>query len=142
MIQDAPAAGVVDAVEQTVRTLTLGARALSEFLLDNDDPCVLRELQRMVDNKASAKDKLEKDTKWQDEHQRVFKQHGYAWGRLKPNPMIANSALFLAAPPREKDIIALMPYIMPSVKRVDSSQTIGRCRPSAQEHVGACARHT
>ena len=53
--------------------------------------------------------------------------------------MIAKSAWFLAAPPREKDIITLMQNIMPSVKRVDSSQTIGRCRPSAQEHVGACA---
>ena len=49
MIQDAPNDGIVDAVEQTVRALTLGARALSEFLLDNDDPCALRELQRMVD---------------------------------------------------------------------------------------------
>ena len=28
--------------------------------------------------------------------------------------------------PREKDIITLMPYIMLSVKRVGSSQTIGR----------------
>ena len=42
----------------------------------------------------------------------MFTQHGYAWGRLKPNPMIANSAWFLAAPPREQDIITLMPYII------------------------------
>ena len=83
----------------------------------------------MVDNKASEKDKVEKDTKWQDEHHSVFKQHGFVWGRLNPNPMIANSAWFLAAPPREKDIITMKPYIMPSVRRVDSSQTIGRCRP-------------
>ena len=69
----------------------------------------------------------------------MFKQHGYVWGTLKPNLAIANSAWFLAAPPREKDISTLMPYIMPSAKRVGSSQTIGRCRPSAQERVGACA---
>ena len=57
---------------------------------------------------------------------------------MKPNPRIADSAWFLAAPPREKDITTLMPYTMTSVKRVDNSQTFRRCRPSAQENAVAC----
>lgn len=125
-------------IEMIVRALMLPTRALAEFLLQDDDPCVSAELERMQECKAQAKDKLDKDTKWQDEHQRVFKQHGFVWGRLKPIPRLAECPWFQAALPREKDILTLMPHVMPNIKRCDAGQGITRCRPSAHEHAGAC----
>jgi hypothetical protein len=107
-------------------------------LLPDDDEAVVRELERFEMNKAKAKDKLEKDTKWQEEHQRVFKQHGCLWGQLQPLHDVAKSRWFAAVPPREKDILTLMPVVHKHITRCDTSQGIVRCRPSSSEFCFTC----
>ena len=125
-------------IELALRALVLPTRALSEFLLEDGDPCLVAELERLQECKANAKNKLDKDTKWQEEHQRVFKQHGHVWGRLKPIQGLEDCPWFQAAQPREKDILTLLPHIVPGIKRCDFSQGITRCRPSAHPYASAC----
>ena len=65
LLQVVPTAGFTTELEAMMKSLILSMRPLGLFLLPDDDPCLQRELERLQHAKAQAKDKLEKDTKWQ-----------------------------------------------------------------------------
>ena len=138
LLQVVPTAGFTTELEAMMKSLILSMRPLGLFLLPDDDPCLQRELERLQHAKAQAKDKLEKDTKWQDDHQRVFKSHGFVWGKLRPPLKVASSPWFQIAQPREKDILTLIPHIHPDARRCDVGQSIGRCRASSRAHSNTC----
>ena len=139
MLCSPPMAGLSSKIEKAILALKLPTHPLDRFLLPDDDEAVVRELERLEMNKAKAKDKLEKDTKWQEEHQRVFKQQGCLWGQLQPLHDVAKSRWFAAVPPREKDILTLMPVVHKHITRCDTSQGIMRRRPSSSEFCFTCA---
>ena len=63
-------------IETMAKTLTIIARELRDFLLSNGGPRAIHELTRLQHVKRNAKDKLEKDTQWQAEHQRTAEGGG------------------------------------------------------------------
>lgn len=114
---------------QVVEQLKLPMRLLSEFLLHDHDPAVQAELGHALTMKSQEKDKLDKNTKWQDEHAEFFRSHGYRWGAVDPSENLRDSGFFKSLGARKKDVLTILQKIYPLIKRADVSQSISRARP-------------
>ena len=122
-------------------TLTMEIRGVLEmiklidFVLPPGEEHEEAELKRCQALKATEKDKMDKDTKWQDEHMHFFRMHGFRWGVVVPSARLADSPWFQACRPREKDILTVVEKIFPEIKRADPSQSVGRCRVNEKAYV-------
>ena len=106
----------------------LPMQRLGKFLLPDDDPMILAELERLkgVREKHKAKDTSNLDPAWPLKHRGAFAARGLRWGRVAPSATLAAAPWYQVQNAREKDVLLLAE--LDSVAMLDHSQSLGRTR--------------
>lgn len=116
---------VVSEMEARINLMKLEPLGLESFLLEDSDPAVAEELERLQAAKKTQAKRV-KSTEWQQKHIEVFSSRGLRWGRVQPSLETEASPWFQALPAREKDIVILAE--LDGFTTTDLSQSIGRNR--------------
>lgn len=127
---------LIGVIMDTLHSVELPAESVESFKLDDNDPLVISELNRLQKAKLESSSKKRPKTAageaWLRDHEEHFKAQGLRWGAVEIPSHLKDSEWFNVLSPREQDCV-LLTSLDTSVRYLDVSQGIKRLRTRSDE---------